>query len=157
MRTMLGVAVVLAVCTTGSVCFAGGAISVHEPWVREAPPSAPMAGYLELRNDSGQLRMLVRASADGFGNTMIHRTEYSEGRASMVHVDQVEIPPNGRVRFEPGGLHIMLMQPQRRRLAGDLVMIKLQFDDGTTLDTAFPVRKAQGRPEGSGHGGHGQS
>jgi copper(I)-binding protein len=112
-----------------------------------------MAGYMELRNDSGQLRELVAVTAEGFASTMVHRTEYGEGRASMVHVDKLEIPPNSRVTFEPGGLHIMLMQPQRRLIAGDVVTIRLQFDDGTALDVAFPVSKAQ---EMDNTGGHGQ-
>ena len=151
MRQGLSFPLIVIFCSTVSVALAGEAISVHAPWVREAPPNVPMAGYLELSNDSDQSRALVAATADGFANTMIHRTEFSDGQASMVHVDKVELAPNTRVRFEPGGLHIMLMRPQRRLSAGDVVMIRLEFDDGTFLDVAFPVRKAKDMP--SGHSG----
>jgi copper(I)-binding protein len=49
------------------------------------------------------------------------------------------LPAGGGVRFEPGGLHLMLMQPKSALKVGDSVHFLLRFADGSALDVVAPV------------------
>nr|VFJ77915.1 MAG: hypothetical protein BECKFW1821C_GA0114237_11494 [Candidatus Kentron sp. FW] len=116
--------------------------TVSDPWIREAPPGAKaMAGYMVLDNNRDADISLVSASDPDFGTVMIHESVMDSGVMSMVHREEVRIPAKGRVSFEPGGLHLMLMQPKRSFVAGDESTVTLVFADGTKLTTRFEVRK----------------
>lgn len=128
-------------------------LHVAEPWVREAPPTAQvMAAYLTLHNHGDQARALVGVSARGFGRVELHRTVMEQGVARMEHIPRLDVPAGGSAVLEPGGYHLMLMQPQRVPPAGGRVSIELQFDDGATLAFEAPVQR---RAAAGGHGGHG--
>ena len=117
-------------------------VSVRDAWVRESPPGvAMMAGYMELRNNSSRRQVLVAASSSGFETVTIHRTVVKDGVAGMVHAPQIELTPNARLIFAPGGYHLMLMNPKRTLRAGDPVVINLEFRGGLVLPVAYEVRK----------------
>lgn len=117
-------------------------VSVRDAWVRESPPGvAMMAGYMELRNNTSRRQVLVAASSSGFETVTIHRTVVKDGVAGMVHAPQIELTPNARLIFAPGGYHLMLMNPKRTLRAGDPVVINLEFRGGLVLPVAYEVRK----------------
>ena len=116
-------------------------VSVRDAWVRESPPGVTMmAGYMALRNNTSRSQVLVAASSSGFATVMIHRTIVKGGMAGMEHAPQIELTPNARLIFAPGGYHLMLMNPKRTLRAGDRVDIKLEFRGGLVLPVAFEVR-----------------
>ena len=57
----------------------------------------------------------------------------------MRPVDEVEIGPGERIELRPGGMHLMLMQPARRVMLGDLVVIELVDADGVPMPATFKV------------------
>ena len=117
-------------------------VSVRDAWVRESPPGmAMMAGYMELRNNTSQPQVLVAASSSDFEAVMIHRTIVKDGMAGMEHTPQIELTPNARLIFAPGGHHLMLMNPKRTLRAGDRVDINLEFRGGLRLRVSFEVRQ----------------
>jgi len=117
-------------------------VSVRDAWIRETPPGmSVMAGYMALRNNTSRPQVLVDASSAGFETVMIHRTIVKDGMAGMVHVSQIELAPIASLIFEPGGYHLMLMNPKRTLRAGDPVVINLEFRGGLVLPVAFEVRK----------------
>jgi copper(I)-binding protein len=110
--------------------------------VRESPPGvAMMAGYMALRNNTSRTQVLVAASSSDFETVMIHRTIVKDGMAGMEHAPQIELTPNARLIFAPGGYHLMLMNPKRILRAGDRVDITLEFRGGLVSPVAFEVRK----------------
>ncbi len=118
-------------------------VSVRDPWIREAPPNASvLAGYMVLENHTGRSVSLLRVASPAFRNAMIHRTVTQGGVAKMVHMQRVEIPPGGKVVFEPGGYHLMLMNPKEPLRAGDRAKLELEFTSGLTESVDFSVRKA---------------
>lgn len=133
--------VVMCAALMTAASLANGGLSVHEPWIAEAPPNVPMAGYMELRNDGPRERTLVAVSAIDFGRTMVHLTQDQDGMTTMMPMDTINIPAQGKAVFAPGSLHIMLMQPQRPFKAGDILSITLEFADGSQLNVPFPVRR----------------
>ena len=117
-------------------------VSVRGSWIREAPPGMTMmAGYMELRNHTSRLQVLVAASSSEFESVMIHRTIVKDGMAGMAHAPQIELVPNASLSFAPGGYHLMLMNPRRLLRAGDPVVINLGFRGGLVLPVTFEVRK----------------
>jgi copper(I)-binding protein len=115
---------------------------IESPWVRAAPPGAStLAGYLVLRNPCGEAVTVVDVESLDFGMPMIHRTEVVEGVSRMRHAGKLALEPGADLRFEPGGLHLMLMQPLRPLAEGDMARLRLVFADGRRLYAEFAVRR----------------
>jgi len=130
----------------GMTAMAGAApaVSIDRPRVRWLPGQLPMAGYMVLRNTGDQAVTLVGAASDAFARVMIHRSEIKDGQSRMVHVPELEIQPGGKAVFQPGGLHLMLMQRKRDLRPGDTVDIELKFEGGRTRTWSFKVVPAGG-------------
>lgn len=107
-------------------------LEISGAWIPEAPPVARMlAGYLEIENRGASPVAIVGARIEGFGAVEIHHTVDADGMSRMRRQDRVEIRPGERVALEPGGLHLMLKQPDPVPRRGDRL-------DGVLVD-------AQGR------------
>uniref|UniRef100_UPI0008314EFC SCO family protein n=1 Tax=Actinomadura kijaniata TaxID=46161 RepID=UPI0008314EFC len=89
-------------------------------------PSTPdvTAGYLTLTND-GTPDTLTGVSSPAAGSVEMHRMEMGHGSMRMEQVKTVPVP-KGTVRFEKGGLHLMLMKPEGIR-EGRTVPLVLRF------------------------------
>ncbi|MDT8449565.1 MAG: copper chaperone PCu(A)C [Wenzhouxiangellaceae bacterium] len=124
----------LAVLAAGAFWWVSGIspdapLAIENARVRLVPGGGPMAGYMDIRNHSDAQIRLVEARSGAFGRVMIHRSVLEGGRAAMQHqAGGVRIEPGEVVSFEPGGLHLMLMQPQQTLKVGDPVEIVLEFD-----------------------------
>lgn len=115
---------------------------IEAAWVREAPPGVPsLAGYLRLHNACGKAIQVVDVESLDFGRPMIHRTENAGGISRMRPAGELVVEPGHELRFEPGGLHLMLMQPARRFVAGNVVRFRLVLADGRRLYVEAPVRR----------------
>ena len=139
---------------------AAAELRARDAWIPEAPPGATvMAGYLQLHNDGQAPRALVAAGSPRFQRVELHRSVHENGMARMRHEHRIELPAGGGVAIEPGGYHLMLMQPAQRLQHGERVPLTLEFDDGSRLQIEAEVRRVAGRHghgEGQGHGhGHG--
>lgn len=116
--------------------------TAEDAWVRAAPPgSSVFAAYLTLHNDSREPRVLVSVSSPQFARAELHRSTVSDGVARMEAVERVEIPARGSVALEPGGLHLMLIDPQAEVRDGGTADLVLGFADGWTLELTVPVRR----------------
>ena len=130
-------------------------IEAHDPWVREAPPSATvLAAYLQLHNHGDKMHTLVSAESPAFERAELHRSMEKEGMAMMSKLSQVMIAAHGKVAFEPGGLHIMLIKPVAPLKAGNTVSITLHFKDGSSLVVNAEVRRDTIGGKSHHHGSH---
>ncbi len=141
LRLVLGLA--LACSASASVLAADDCAPVIEkPWVRAAPPGATtLAGYLVLRNPCSAAVVVTDVESRDFGMPMIHRSEVVEGVSRMRHVGELTLAPGESLVFAPGGLHLMLMKPQRALAEGDEVGVRLVLADGRRVFALFPVRR----------------
>lgn len=115
---------------------------VEAPWVRAAPPGAKtLAGYLVLRNPCDAAVEVVGVESLDFGMPMIHRTVEEGGVSRMREAGRMALAPGGELRFEPGGLHLMLMQPLRPLAEGDVARVRLVLADGRRVFAEYPVRR----------------
>jgi len=115
---------------------------IEQAWVRAAPPGAgTLAGYLVLRNPCAGTLVVTDVESLDFGMPMIHRTEEVDGVSRMREAGKLSLAPGESLRFEPGGLHLMLMRPLRPFKEGDTARIRLVLEDGRRVFAEFPVQR----------------
>lgn len=115
---------------------------IEKPWVRSAPPGArSLAGYLVLRNPCDAPVEVLDVESRDFGMPMIHRTVEENGVSRMRPAGRLLLAPGESLRFEPGGLHLMLMRPLRPLAEGDVAGVRLVLADGRRVFAEFPVRR----------------
>ncbi|PWC26839.1 copper chaperone PCu(A)C [Teichococcus aestuarii] len=107
--------------------------------------------YLTLRNDGSAPVRVVGGSTDIAETVEIHESVVDNNVARMrPRPEGVAVPSGGSVRFQPNGLHLMLMKPRADLRAGQIFTITLRLDNGATLDV--PVTVAAREPA-AGHDG----
>lgn len=142
MRNVVVLLAVLALALISAATAVAGAISVGEPWIREAPPNAKaLAAYMTIANASAAAVSLESASSPDFRMVEIHRTDMSHGMAHMVKQPALRIEAGESVHLKPGDYHLMLMEPVRALRAGDAVSLRLVFDNGEVLEVTAVVKK----------------
>lgn len=128
-------------------------IAIHEPWLRQPPPSAHVSGgYLRIDNPGTEADRLVAVETEAAERVEIHRMEEVDGVMRMRQVEGgLEIPAGGQVALQPGGYHLMLMGARQGLEAGQQVDAVLVFERAGRVQARFEVR-----PPGAGAGGHGE-
>jgi copper(I)-binding protein len=152
MKKILNYIFALTIIFMFSSAFAADNIMVHNAWVRSAPPNAKvLAAYMEIMNKSDEPRALTAVSSSLFAKVQMHKTEMQGGMMKMIRQKQLDIPAGGSLTLEPGGYHLMLMNPKSVLQVGEQVDIELQFDNGRTVYIHAPVRAAKGDSMMGGH------
>jgi periplasmic copper chaperone A len=135
----------LAVAISAGVGLAASSgLSVTGQWFRLIIPSRPAAGYFTLSNETNTPQSLVGAASPGCGMLMLHKSVNTNGEERMVMVPSVAVPAHGKVRFAPGGYHLMCLSPTPLMKPGQSVPVTLRLANGETLNARFPVRGATG-------------
>ena len=74
------------------------------------PPGASMAaGYFELRNPGSTPLVLESLASGAFESVEMHETVEENGVSRMRALANATVAPGETLRFEPGGMHLMLM------------------------------------------------
>lgn len=147
--SLLFLALLLASSTSS---FAADKVKIKNAWVSEAPPMAKaLAGYLEIHNKTDKSVMLRSISSPDFERSELHKTEIHEGMARMTPVSSLMIKANSKIIFEPGGLHLMLINPRKTVKAGDKLEMTLHLTNDTKLTFKATVKKMSSMHEHSGH------
>ena len=141
MKTVLNT-LVMTIALTLSGVVAADAVIVIDPYVRAMPPGQKVTGaFLSLKNDSDSDRSLVRAESDAAKNVELHEHVHKDGMMQMREVEKIDITKGSTTALKPGGLHIMMIGLTRALNVGDIVDIKLIFDDGSEQVVKAPVKK----------------
>jgi copper(I)-binding protein len=124
---------------------AAASLEVQDAWVREAPPTASvLAAYMTIRNAGTTPAEITNITSPDFGHIEMHRTVVEHGIASMVPVGTLEIPPGEQITLEPGGTHLMLIDPRRTLRAGDTLPMTILDAAGQTTTFSVPVIREAG-------------
>lgn len=126
--------------TSAAPAASSTAPAVAGAWVRQVPPAARMtAGYLQITNPGSEPLVIVGAESPLFNAVEVHGTEMVDGMARMRHQDSVTVAPGETVSFEPGGLHLMLMQAVETIPSEGEIPLALLLADGSRIDFTAPV------------------
>ena len=143
---VLRVAAAVCIFLVSSAKLQAAELLIEDAWVRQPPPGAmATGGFMTLKNPGREPVDVVAARSDIAAWVEIHRTVEQDGVARMVEQEKLTIPPGRELKLEPGGYHLMMMQPARIT-EGDWVHITIRFGDGVEQTLHAPVvRKAGGR------------
>ncbi len=100
----------------------------------------PAAVYIEFRNTGANDLKLTGIQTDIAERAEVHMTETDEnGVSTMKPAGEISLPSGENVEFQPGGLHIMLMNLSKPLIEGDSFKIRFDFDDGGSLPATVRV------------------
>ena len=120
--------------TTASV------IQIEDPWVRAVPPNASnSAVFLDLRNESEQLRRLVEVHSEVAERVELHTTKDEDGMLRKERLQEVPIPALETQSFHPGGIHIMLIGLRGPLEVGRVIELELVYADESKETISVPV------------------
>lgn len=116
---------------------------LEEGWIRMPPAPRPMlAGFGRIANHCGQPHVVVSARSPRFGEVSLHQTRVVDGVSRMRELERLPITAGGQALLQPGGLHLMLMQPDSTLVEGERVPLVLVLEDGRELQAALVVSTA---------------
>lgn len=119
---------------------AGGEPMVEGAWIRSVPPTSRMtAGYLRIHNPGPEPLVIVGAESPLFGSVEVHGTTEVDGMSRMRQQESVTVAPGETASFEPGGLHLMLMQATDTIPSAGTVELSLVLADGGRIEFRAPV------------------
>jgi copper(I)-binding protein len=115
-------------------------LSLHGAWVRVMPPGMKMtAAYGEITNTGSATIEISTFDSDSYADVSLHKTILENGLSKMVPVPVLSLDPGGSEILEPGGLHLMLLQPTREFVQDDRIELSLYSTSGEkfTFTVAF--------------------
>lgn len=123
-------------------------LQVRAVWARPTLGNQTVgAAYMTITNESNISRTLVAASAPVAGRIELHTHEHGEdGMMRMRQLEQLEIPAGKRVRFAPGGHHLMLFDLTAPLKTGEHFSVTLTWGDGSNSEHQAQVRSIDGTP-----------
>lgn len=125
-----------------SGAFAADLEIVH-PRIRAMLPNQPVAaGYMDIHNGGAEADKLLSAASADAGSVELHKATMEGDVMKMRPVEGgVAIPAGGMANFEPGGLHMMLIDPVRTFADGESVPVTLTFERAGEVEVDFPVMR----------------
>ena len=112
----------------------------RDAWTRQTPGSDVAAVYLTLQNPTKQPITVVSIASSAASMAMIHETRTEGGISKMRAHEQLVIAPGETIKFEPGGLHVMLHGLSQPLTVGQSIPLVIQLADGTRVSVAAVVR-----------------
>ncbi len=135
-------ALLLVLMMALSACSRECAPQVREGWIRLLPGGMPMqAGFGRIDNRCPMPATIVSASSPAYASVELHESRMVDGMARMRAVPELRIAPDNAAVLQPGGLHLMLMQPRATLKPGSRVVIEFQLKDGRSVLGEFEIRK----------------
>jgi periplasmic copper chaperone A len=120
-----------------------GELTISNTWARPTPPGLTVSAfYFVIESRSNQADRLIGHSSTFASRVDLHETRIEGGMARMRPVKALTIPAKGRVKAEPGGLHMMLIGLTRPLTAGQRIPITLKFERAGTITIEAVVADA---------------
>ena len=120
-------------------------VEIERPWIRATAPGAKVAaGYMTLRNTSGQPDRLVGGATPIAGKLETHVHIKDGDILRMREVKGYDIPAKGSFELKPGGAHLMLVNLKQPLKEGDKVPVTLRFERAGELKVDFHVEGLAG-------------
>lgn len=126
----------------GAAAGQAGTLTISGAWARATPPAARTgAVYLTVTNDGGAPDRLVAGASSAAASVEFHAHMMDAGVARMRAIEAVEISPGEPAIFQPGGLHVMLIDLRAPLREGQSIPLTLTFARAGTITLDVPVRR----------------
>ncbi len=113
-------------------------IDIDQVWARATPPGASVtAVYAQIL--AHEADELIAVSSPAAATAEIHTTSEADGIMTMRPVPSVSLPTGIPVKFESGGLHIMLLDLQEPLSAGQSVPVTFTFKSAPAMTVQADV------------------
>lgn len=133
--------------SSGVLAAAADNVTVQDPYVRLAPPSAPATGaFMVIKNNGDKDVKVTKADNPASKVTELHNHINDGGVMKMRPVPAIDIKAKGEAVLKPGSLHVMLIDLKAPMKEGDVVPITLNFDDGSSKTVEAKVVKPTAAP-----------
>lgn len=117
-------------------------IAVQEAWARPAQSGGNSAIYFTIDNTAGQEDRLVEARCSAAHMVEMHMTTTdADGNSKMAKQNAVAVPAGEVIHFEPGGLHVMLMNLSEDLEPGQSLPFTLVFEKMGEVQIEAEVRE----------------
>jgi copper(I)-binding protein len=121
-----------------------GNLTIDGAWARASMAGMKMgAGYLTVTNGGAADDELLAVTTPAADEVQIHRSQMQDGVMRMREVGATSVPAGQRIRFLPGGLHLMFMGLKAPLEAGQTVPVTLQFREAGEVTVSFEVRSGR--------------
>jgi hypothetical protein len=121
-----------------------GDLAIEGAWARASMAGMKMgAGYLTIANEGKVDDELLSASSPVADEVEIHLSQMQDGVMRMREVGATTVPAGQRVRFLPGGLHLMFMGVKSPFEAGQSIPVTLRFREAGEVTVSFEVRSGR--------------
>lgn len=122
-------------------------ISVMQAWVRPADAGASVTGaFLTIENTGNGEDRLINVTTSVADVIEIHETQVVNEIAMMIpQKDGVVIPANQSIKFQPGSLHLMVLNVNENLDEGTTIELTLVFESGleTTIEALVSLQAPQ--------------
>lgn len=113
---------------------------ISDAWSPEAPPGRTMAGFMTIQNQGESAIALVDGYSPHFNRVEIHDMINDEGVMRMRRLESLVIEPASQINLQPGGFHIMLMEPKQTFSVGENIELVLTDRLGRDYAIVLTVR-----------------
>lgn len=156
----MGALVTLTSAPTQGLAADPASVQVDGVWARPSiGNTGKSAAYFTIQNKAAKGDVLTAAKGTVSKTIELH-THIKDGEVMrMRRVDGgIEVPANGTVKLQPGGLHVMLIDLTSKLKVGDSFPLTLVFKEAGEVKVDVPVQKMEMRGSGAmetrGSGNH---
>lgn len=117
-------------------------LSVEDGWANPGIEGENSAVYLVIDNSLQKPETLTSAETDVAEFVEFHLSKMDDsGMMSMEHQSSLRIDPRTRLLFQPGGLHIMLINLRRDLNQGETFNLVLNFEEADSIEIEVFVKE----------------
>ena len=139
---MQQILIFILVALSLSACGAEQGIEIRDAWLRPAAQGENGAVYFVIHNQGSKDDALTGVSSDVAEAVEMHESQMSDDVMQMQQLDSVPLKRSSEIKFEPGGLHVMLVDLKKDLNLGDEIEITLHFTNFEDMQVTVPVQDA---------------
>ena len=132
--SILAIVILLSSCATPAT----EGVEIRDAWARPAVQGGNGAVYFSIR--SSEADELVSMTSDMAEAVEMHESRMSGDVMEMRQLTSVPLRAGEEITFEPGGLHVMLVNLKQDLNAGDEIEITLHFRNYQDIPLRVPVQ-----------------
>ncbi len=118
------------------------ALAILDPWARPGLSGGNSAIYFSIENPTTSDDTLMSAESSAAEKTELHKSSMdADGNMQMQPQENVLVPAGVQVQFEPGGLHVMLVNLHQDLNVGDEVPLTLHFENFGSVSVQAVVKE----------------